>query len=152
MDLAGAYKTNPTLEIEGVWVDMPDPEGRARIKVARFSNPKYQAAIDHKLRPYRRQSRAGNIPSDVLETALIACIAESIILDWENIEDEGKAVPFSVENAKAMLVKYPDFRDFVSANAGDIALFRDEELEEGAENLRNFSAGKSSGEVTQESG
>jgi hypothetical protein len=46
-------------------------------------------------------------------------LAETVIGGWgSGIEDDGKAIPFSVEAAKELLIKYPDFRsdcvDFAS--------------------------------------
>lgn len=131
MDIGKQYGTDARLEAEGVWVDLG--EG-ARIKVARAGNPANRKMLQRMMEKHRVTLRSRNLPEDVLERITIQVMAETILLGWENIEERGEPVPFSVENAERLLGAYRDFRDQVAALAADMALFRGESEEAAQKN------------------
>ena len=121
------FKADKKKEEEGVWIDIGED---ARIKVARLNNEKYKNHFRRTTKPYRRQIRNGNLAEDVAERLLIDAMANTILLGWENLEEGGKAIKYSVENAKRILSESVDFRDLVSDAAGEIESYRIEDLEE----------------------
>jgi hypothetical protein len=78
----------------------------ARLRIARNGNRHYREMMKRLLRPHRAAIRSDNIPEETLEALIIDATAHTILLGWEGIEDEGKEMPYSVENAKVMLSKY----------------------------------------------
>lgn len=129
MDLK-AFKTDLEKEQEGAWVDLGD--GISRLKIARMNNPRYRDAQQRKLQRYKMAARSKVVPDDVWEGILNELIAETILVDWEGITDNGTPLPYSVEHAKRALTELKDFREMVLGFADDIANFK-EELDEGTE-------------------
>lgn len=120
MDL-NKFKTDQTLELEGVWVPFDD----ARIKIARLNNPQMAAAYAAKIRPYR----GAKIPEGVEEEIMVECLASHVLLDWEGVTHDGAAFPHTRENAvKALKIK--DFAEFVINCARDFELFRQQDIRE----------------------
>jgi hypothetical protein len=125
------FKTNTQKEVDGVWVDLGQG---ARIKVARLGNPKYKAYFSKATKPYRHQLRAGTLSDEVAERILAECMAETVLLGWEGLEDEsGNAIEYNTENAVEVL-SIKDFRDVVYAYADEMALFTEGEREEAVKN------------------
>jgi hypothetical protein len=121
------FKTDKKKEEEGVWIEIGE---EARIRVARLNNEKYKNHFRRTTKPYRRQIRNGNLSEDVAERLLIDAMANTILLGWENLTEDGKAIKYSIDNAKRILSESSDFRDLVADAAGEIEAYRIESLEE----------------------
>lgn len=132
MDLRKKFATDPELELNGVWVELGQG---ARAKLARTGNDKYNKRMDALMRPHRRQLRIGQMDDGVFDQILIRVIAETVLLDWENIEDGGTPVPYSKENAIKYLTDFKDFRNMIAEIANEMETFRAVEVEESAKNL-----------------
>ena len=87
-DLKDLFGVDEEKATEGVWV----PLGKGvEVKVARANNPKYQKLVTRLLRPHRRVIRRGGEAADaVMEEILNRAMAQAILLDWKNIEIDGK--------------------------------------------------------------
>ena len=131
MDIRKAYATNPIAENEGVWVELG--EG-AKIKVARSGNAANRRKLAKLMERHRAVLRSRNLPEDVLERIMIEVMAETILVGWDGIDEDGQPLPYTVENADRLLTTYRDFRDQVSAIANDINLFRAESEAEAVKN------------------
>ena len=139
------FKTNQSLEIEGVWVDIG--EG-AKVKVARIGNTAYQKYLERSYKPYRKMQRTGTVPEDLQRRLFIEALAHTILLDWDGFTDDAdKPVVYSVDAAISQLTEFKDFRELIVEIAAEAETFRDEEIEEEAELLAKKSSGTSSGEV-----
>lgn len=114
MDLK-TIKTNPELEQQGVWC----PFGDAKLLVARLNNPRMAAGYAARVRPFRGQP----LLPDVEEKIIRECLADFVLLDWEGVEFDGKAFPYSRENALTALA-IPDFSDLVVRFARDAENYR----------------------------
>lgn len=127
MDLAANFKTDKNAEITGVWHDLID----GKIKIARFNNPVYQKVLRRLVTPHSQVLNTGSEEAQELLTKLTTeAMAEAILVDWEGLQDEGVDLPYSKENAFAMMVKYPDFREIVSQKATTLKFYREEYLRE----------------------
>jgi hypothetical protein len=71
----------------------------------------------------------------VIEKLLREVYAETVVLDWENVEDaDGNPMPFNAANAVKLFTDLPDlFRD-IQEQSQRSALFRAELLEREAGN------------------
>jgi len=141
-DLHTEFGTDEKSELEGVWEEVS--EG-ARVLVARVGNDRFTERYKRLGKGLQRQLDRGTLPEDKQAAILIAIIADTILLDWSGFADEGKSIEYSKENAKLMLKKYPDFRQFVWDIANDADLYRTEDREE---DLGNSSAPSSSASIT----
>ncbi len=132
MDIRKAFATDRQAEQDGVWVALGDG---ARVKVARFNNPRHRAVLDRLRRPYRSLIMSGrDLPDDVAETMTVEATADAILLDWDGISENGAPLPFSRETARRLLSELPDFRDAVAFLSMQAETFRREALETATKN------------------
>lgn len=119
-----SFKTSEKLEVEGVWKNFtPD----ARVKVARFNNPKYRVALAKALKPYQGFIKVDPIVKEqLMEKITTQVMAETILLDWENFTIDGEKIEYSVENATLVLSQFHDFREQVSNIAIEMDNYKDE--------------------------
>jgi len=145
MNFKKRYETSKDLENDGVWEDID--EG-FRVRVARANNPHHQRIAENLMRPYRRQIASGNLSVEKQQEITIQAMAECLLLDWEGLEIDGKAVPYSVSQAIELLTEYKDFREEIAEIAQSMELFRSKEVEDAEKNSSSASSGKSSGKTT----
>ena len=134
------FKTDKSLESEGVWIPLPTGDGE--IKIARIGNPEYKKLRSELERPYKKQiAVGGSIPEKKQTEILIDCFSKTILKDWRNIpdwrlenEDETKFVPFSVDVAAEALTDLEDFRNFVAEQALNLENYRAVKAEQAAKN------------------
>ncbi len=131
MDLKKEFGTNVKKEVEGVWCDFG--EG-CECLIARTGNPENRKAFEKIARPHRKRVRRGTLSDEVAEKISIQVTAESILLDWKGIEEDGKPVKYSAKNAIKLLTAYRDFREQVNEFADDMNMFKIENDEEAEKN------------------
>ena len=68
-------------------------------------------------------------------------MAETVLLGWDGLEEDGKAVPYSIVEAERVMIDYPDFRDIVMDIASDLDMYRAAQDEETAKNSKKSSPG-----------
>ena len=130
-DIGKSYRTDKVAEKEGVWVELN--EGM-EVKVARLNNPTYQRIWEREMRPFRAQFERGLLADDKMEQIIVKVMSECILIDWKNIEFDGKKLPHSVENAAMLMSEFPDFRSDIMFLASQQATFRAEEIAEAEKN------------------
>jgi len=128
LELKGSqFDVNQNLETEGVWENLGDG---AWLLVARAGNDNFNNEYNKIPRTVRRKIENPPKGSEHMRDEKICeLMAKTILLDWRGLADEGKEVKYSQENAKKLLVKYPEFRDFVFQLSNDPNRF----LQEGEE-------------------
>jgi hypothetical protein len=133
-------------EVEGVWEEFHHPvTGRPtglRVRIARFGNPKFKE-IYKGLKERVRRLPNGELPDKVHDRIFAEAMARAIVVDWSGMIRGGVDVPYSVEEAKTLLLDNarPAFREFVSKVAGEEANYYAAELEADTESLKNVSGG-----------
>lgn len=118
LELKGSqFDVNQNLETEGVWENLGDG---AWLLVARAGNDNFSAEYNKIPRTVRRKIENPPKGSEHFRDEKICeLMANTILLDWRGLADEGKEVKYSKENAKKLLLKYPEFRDFVFQLSND---------------------------------
>lgn len=137
MDI-GTFKTNQQAEQEGVWVDAG--EG-LKLLIGRITNRKYIRLVQKLGMPHGRRLAAGRVDPELLEGITTKAIAKHVLLDWKNLQEQGKDVPYSVETAERFLTEMPDFKELVTSFASDRELFIKEQEEAAAGNSESVSPG-----------
>ena len=134
------FKTDPRTETEGLTLDYGDFQ--IRIARAGGANRGFVRALEARLKPYRRQLQSETLDEQVAERILREVYADHVILGWQGVTDgDGKPMAFGRENLLKLLADLPElFRD-LQEQAGRIALFRVQELEDAKGNSRARSAG-----------
>lgn len=120
MDLKKAFATDEQKEIEGVWIEIGE---NAELLIARAGNPKYNKLLEKLQKPHRAAIARDRLPINVARKMIIEVLAETVLLDWKNIEYDGH-LEYSKENALMLLTKLKDFRELVSDLAREEANFR----------------------------
>lgn len=123
MDIRKFFGTNERTEAAGTWVDIGHG---ARIRVARNTNPRYREKLRDVLRPYRGAITANALDDKTSHGLMARAFAGTVLLDWDGIEENGKPLPFTVEDAERLLRDAPEFFRVVESFAADVGLFREQ--------------------------
>lgn len=111
----------------GVWGDFSG----SRFLIAHISNKKFQRALARLQQPHRKKMEQGTLDPIVNRDILAKAMSEGLILDWERVVDSKKEdVPYSKAAVEAALKADPEFRDWVSEYALNLANFRQEVVDE----------------------
>lgn len=127
------FGTDTAKERDGVGIQYGSS---LKVLIARAggNNAAFKKAIEELTRPYRRMIQNDMLPRE-LDTALMhKAYAKTIVRGWENFVDEGEEVPFTEANCVAMFDKWPEFFEFVKAEASRVANYRTAALEADAGN------------------
>jgi hypothetical protein len=132
------FRTDEESETDGVWVTL---DSSSRIKVARQGNPNYRALFQKRLAPYRSAVRQGTLDEETAETLLCEVMAETILLDWEGIEEGGTVVAYSKKEAVRWLSSYKDFKELVTSISEEMEVFRLQEDDDAGKTSETASDG-----------
>jgi hypothetical protein len=109
---------------QGAWVDNIPEWGDLRLRVRGIGNSDYRrlqaTLLDSVPRGKRMRGRIGPEDQDRINAT---CLADTVLLGWENLTSDGAPVPYSKEEAKRLLTD-PDFvafRDAVTWAANMVA-------------------------------
>lgn len=117
--------TDYSLTEEGSWVDFQG----SQFLIAHLSNLKFQRALARLQLPYKRRIDAGTMDPEVSKSILCEAMAAGIVRGWrEVVNSKGEAVSYSEKLAMDLLLRDPEFREFVSNAATNIDQFRREEV------------------------
>lgn len=139
MSLYSQFKTEDSLEKQGILLEYGTTEdGKPiciRIARAGGANRAYEKRMEAEVKPYRRMIQNETIETSVVTRILRKVFAETVVLGWENVQDEsGKDIPFNVENCIKLFEDLPDLFKDVQEQAQRAALFRAEVREADAKN------------------
>ena len=123
MDLS-KFKTDPRLEVDGVEVQLGD----ATLTIARLNNPRAAAAYARN----ERRHRGAVVSEKIRETEMTEVLADCVLLDWKNVEMDGKPLEPTRENKIAAL-QIKDFADFVIEHARDFENYQAQQVSDAAE-------------------
>lgn len=139
MSLYSQFKTDGNVENEGVVLEYGiNKAGKTiSIRIARAggANTKFAKLMEHKVKPYRRQIQNESMDPALAEKIAKEVYAETVVLGWENVEDEhGKELEFTVENVIKLFTDLPDLYTDIQSQAQRTALFRADVLEADSKN------------------
>lgn len=127
LDIFAQFATDETLEENGTWFPIG---GGARVLVARSGNRKYGKMLSKEVERNKKALDLNDDAADKLsEEIMIAVIAETILLGWEDVVFKGQALEYSVANARKLLA-LKDFRKTIGQFADDVSAYKFKETEE----------------------
>lgn len=140
MSLYKQFKTDDNLERIGILLQYGEnSKGKPiAIRIARAggANSQYTKLIEARVKPYRRQIQNETIERVVVDKLLRQVYAETVVLGWENVEDEaGNELPFSTDNCVKLFEDLPDLFADIQEQSQRAALFRQDILEADSKNL-----------------
>lgn len=139
MSLYEKFKTNQNLEREGILLEYgKNSKGNPiQIRIARAggSNLEYMRKLELRVKPLRRQIQNETVERTALEEILKEVFVETVVLGWENVEDENKLdMPFNRKNCLKLFTDLPDLFADLQEQAQRSALFRQDILEVDSKN------------------
>lgn len=139
MSLYKQFKTDNDLEKTGILLEYgTNSAGEPiTIRVARAGggNNQYSKKMELKVKPYRRQIQNETMERALIDRILKEVYAETVVLGWENVEDEsGKPMAFTTENCIKLFNDLPDLFQDLQEQSQRAALFRADVLEVEAKN------------------
>jgi hypothetical protein len=139
MSIITMFKTNKETEVNGIWIEYsPNSDGSIpRFKISRLSsrNRKYARILEQETKPHRRAIELGAMKDDDAENIMVKVFCKSVLLDWENIQEEdGSSIPFTENNAFKLFSDLPDLYDDLNAKARSATLFKDAVMDSEAGN------------------
>ena len=120
MDIGKEFTTDTSKEEAGVAVELGD----ATLIIARSGTKAYNKMVDSL---FKKNKKALDLKNDAAQTLSDNLMAEvvgtTLLRGWEGVEEDGKPLPFSKENA-IRLCRIKDFRAFVMEKASDMTLYK----------------------------
>jgi|GEM_PF-1680540 len=143
-DIGALERVDPRKVEDGVWVPY---KADIRFRVAKLDNARHTARRRELQQSdqYRLRLRSPATAEEANRELGVQLVAETILLDWEHVELDGVALPFTVENAMRVLTDFPDVLAFIVAVASDSQTYRLRTDEDGAGNSGRPSVGTTSG-------
>lgn len=156
------YRTDPTLEKDGVWFDMPS----YRIKLGRAggANKKYTATFERLCKPHKRKIQSDALDEKTAKNILVEAYAREVVKDWHVIKEkngepvlddkgeeqwvrgihglDGSILPFNPENVKEILTDVPDLFLDIKDVADNYTSYLAIEEEGSEKNSRTVLSGK----------
>lgn len=128
-DFFSKYDIDQTVAEEtGVPVDFGNG---VKITVRRSTCKKALETYRRLMQPYKAW-REGTIPLEVTRKISAQVAAQAIVTGWEGMPDpdnKGAELPYSVENAEALFIRFPDLVTDVMTAADSSEIFTKEALE-----------------------
>lgn len=125
------FLTDRTLETEGIEITYGD-HGSFFVARAGGANKAFNTLMQKRLRPYRTAMQMGTMDDAVLEKIVRECFAEKVVLGWDIVDSEGKAIPFTKEKCVELFNKLPDLFADLMEQAQRVANFVQEQRNEDA--------------------
>jgi len=121
MDIFAQYATDETLENSGTWFDLG---GDARVLVARSGNKAFGKVLTKQVELARKTlDRNDEVAEAKSQEIMIGAMAQGILLGWEGLSFKGKALDYSLDNAKTLLA-VKDFRRQIEVFSNDVDAYR----------------------------
>ena len=137
--LYSQFQTDKNVEKEGVVLTygMNSKNKPIEIRIARAggANVRYNKLLEAATKPYRRQLQNETMDNELAEQITQKVYAQSILLGWENVEDEnGVELSFNVDNCMKLFKDLPDLWSDIQIQSTRAALFRAQILETDSKN------------------
>lgn len=121
-------ETDKDSEEKGVWTE--DLGNGLQLLVARINNPSYTRAVGKYVKSKKDAFGSFDIDDEGINDDIIKIYAKSILLGWKGLEENGKELVYSEDEAIRIMTKYTDFFNLVRSKSTDIELFRKRSIEE----------------------
>jgi hypothetical protein len=135
-------KTNTSKELEGIWVEYPEPgfDMKFRVRRAGGSNFAFVSAWAQAMRPYGkvadRVSATNQKVIDQMRKDLAKVFIDHCLMGWEGeslVGEDGAPLAFNKDNALKVLTQIPSVFDWLKEQAATDENFRDGSIDVEAE-------------------
>lgn len=120
-----------SLTEDGAWAELND----SKFKIVHISSLKFQRTLARLQQPHKRKIEAGTIDPQLSKDLLCRAMADSLILDWENVvNSKGEMVEYSADICYNTLKKNPEFREFVIDFSSNLENYRSQDIDDMGKN------------------
>ena len=121
-----AFATAKDVEKDGVWMEFVGfGNVSVRLRLARIgpTNHEFGKVAQELYRPYRRPGVEDvSLPPDVDYRLMCTLLARTVVRDWKNVfDDDGNAIPCTVENVERVLQGAPLLVEFIQQEARNVS-------------------------------
>ena len=139
MNLFKQFATDPQAEKDGIRFEIGvNSQGETiafQIARAGGQNVRFAKSMESKTKPYKTQIQTGTIDPETAARLMREVFAESVVIGWEGVEDEGgKLLQYSPEAAATLFEQLPELYALLQEQAQNVALYRKEVLDNVAKN------------------
>lgn len=111
----------------GVWEEYQG----SKFLIAHISNSRFQRALAKYQLPHRRKIAEGTLDPEKNKEIVARAMAEGVLLGWDHVIDAQKQeVKYTPQLAYQVLMRDPEFRDFISEYAMAMTNFKAAEVDE----------------------
>jgi hypothetical protein len=114
------FKTDRDIENAGVW----KPCGNGRILITSNSSESFRKAMKKIFGPREIELTLGTLPDEEANNLMMQAEAEGLVLNWENMTEDGKIIDYTPETCVRIFKAAPRFRQFVQRESNNIENFR----------------------------
>ncbi len=127
------FVTDEVKELEGVWVyfDVEETQG---LLIARAWNENFMKAFRKFPRGFQARARMGTIDKKKDKEVWHKLLADTVLLDWKGVSDEGKVLKYDKKIVVEQLNKYKGLVSFVWESACEESLYHEEQEEDDEKN------------------
>lgn len=123
------FQKDASLADGGVWVEFED----ARFKIRSTDSPTYRRILAALVK--QKGTRVQKDAEALLDVS-IEGLAKAVVIDWENVEENGQPLPCTLEN-KLKVLEIEPIRNFIAGEAQDLANFQQEATRADADSLKS---------------
>lgn len=127
------FKTDKDKEEKGVWEELGDG---CSVLIARHGNPAMLKAYSKYPRLLRQRLENGQADDEESASILSKVVADTILLDWKGLKEDGKEIAYSKEECVRVLTEYPDVRAMILEMAQEAHLYHSKSVSKTAKNLK----------------
>jgi len=120
------YKTNQTLEKQGIWIMVSDETG---FKIRRFggaNSDKLKMALAKYYKPYSRQVEKGTLSTEKENEITTKSFIETSMIDWKGVEIDGEEKPYDPSLAFDFFIQLPELLEELLKQSQIVDNFKEE--------------------------
>jgi len=120
------YKTDSSLEKDGIWIMISDEIGFLVRRFGGANSDKIKLAMAQYHKPYARLIEKGTLDSDKEAKLMTRAFVEACLVDWKGIEIDGEITPFSVDVAVEFFINLPELANEVITQSQQVDNFKED--------------------------
>lgn len=131
------FATDADKEVNGVVVEYRAVGGSIKVRISRAAgerNIEFAKCLQAKTKPYARAIANECMPPEVMKQVMAEAVAEKIVMEWDNKDDDGADIPCTPANVLKEFEESPDFLLFVIQEAQKLANFRKQYVDDAVKN------------------
>lgn len=121
------FKTNETLEKDGIWFEIDSGVSFLITRFGGFNSPTIKKQMAKYYKPFAKQIELGTLSQEKEKEVMNKVFVESCVKDWKGVcADDGSEIAFNIEKCVELFCELPDMADVLIGHAADYNNFRED--------------------------